>query len=275
MKHILIIVLCLLVLNISTLFLNSESTGHKPSAMEVIKMLQTGNENFYKIELTHPHPHINRERLELAGTANQADYAYATVLSCSDSRVPVELIFDAGIMDIFVVRVAGNVCNADECGSIEYGLAHVNTPVLVVLGHTQCGAVTTATKAVQEKVGFLEGNIPPLLHAILPAVITAHEKHPDVHGDDIIPYAIEENVYRSIHDLFMKSATTRRLVVDKKVIVVGAIYDVGTGKITWLPLEESEKILQQVLKNSERNLWVQRNRDHVPYFLTGWIAQLT
>lgn len=92
------------------------------------------------------------------------------MITCSDSRVPVELVFDAGVMDIFVVRVAGNVCDTDEVGSIEYGLAHVNTPVLVVLGHTQCGAVTAVTHAVQGKGHALELNIPPLVDNIEPAV---------------------------------------------------------------------------------------------------------
>jgi len=82
------------------------------------------------------YPHTDAARLIQAGKENQGDHAYATVITCSDSRVPVEHIFDAGIMDIFVIRVAGNVCDVDEIGSIEYGLAHVHTPVLVVLGHT-------------------------------------------------------------------------------------------------------------------------------------------
>jgi carbonic anhydrase len=116
------------------------------------------------------------------------------VITCSDSRVPVEHIFDTGIMDIFVIRVAGNVCDVDERGSIEYGLAHVHTPVLVVLGHTQCGAVTAVTHAIHGTGHALECNIPPLVDNIEPAVRRAMANHPDVHGDEIIPYAIEENI---------------------------------------------------------------------------------
>ena len=98
-----------------------------------------GNIRF--VEGKSQHPHTDSARLIQAGKENQANHAYATVITCSDSRVPVERIFDAGIMDTFVIRVAGNVIDTDEAGSIEYGLAHVNTPVLVVLGHTQCGAI--------------------------------------------------------------------------------------------------------------------------------------
>jgi len=109
----------------------SENAVKKPSPDKVIKMMTQGNQRFYTGKSSYPNK--DAARLALAGTKNQGDYAYATVITCSDSRVPVELIFDAGIMDIFVIRVAGNVCDTDEVGSIEYGLAHVNTPLLVVL----------------------------------------------------------------------------------------------------------------------------------------------
>ncbi|MBE0665669.1 MAG: carbonic anhydrase, partial [Candidatus Aminicenantes bacterium] len=127
----------------------SESTARsqKTTPDKAIAILKEGNVRFVSGKATHPH--TGAERLAQAGKESQADHAYATVISCSDSRVPVELLFDAGIMDIFVVRVAGNVMDVDEAGSIEYGLVHVNTPVLVVLGHTQCGAVTAVTQVVQ------------------------------------------------------------------------------------------------------------------------------
>jgi len=254
MKRILFIVLCLLVLNISLVWSAGKSAAQKPSPMEAIKMLKEGNKRFYEGESRHPH--ITIDRLKQAGKENQGDHAYATVITCSDSRVPVELIFDAGVMDIFVVRVAGNVCDVDERGSIEYGLAHVHTPVLVVLGHTQCGAVTAVTHAFQGKGFFLERNIPPLIDNIQPAVENAIKKHPEIHGDDIIPYAIVENVYQGMRDLFMQSPATRNLVTEGKVIVVGAIYDVGTGKIEWLPLNESEKILKSVLQDPKRAIFL-------------------
>jgi carbonic anhydrase len=149
-------------------------------------------------------------------------------------------------MDIFVIRVAGNVADVDEAGSIEYGLAHVNTPVLVVLGHTQCGAVTAVTHTIQGKGHPLERNIPPLIDNIEPAVKRAMEKHPDKKGDSIIPFAIEENVWQTIEDLFMKSPSTRALIKNGTAQVVGAIYDVSTGKVTWLPSDEVDRILAKV-----------------------------
>ena len=222
----------------------SEPAGEKPSPDEVLQMLKDGNERFYTGNATYPH--ADAARLKQAGTEDQGDHAYATVITCSDSRVPVELIFDAGVMDIFVIRVAGNVADTDEVGSIEYGLAHVNTPVLVVLGHTQCGAVTAVTHALHGEGHKMERNIPPLVDNIIPAVKRAMTMHPDAHGDEVIPYAIEENVWQSIEDLFMTSPASRNIVHEGRAKVVGAIYDVATGKVTWLPLEKVEEIMSRV-----------------------------
>lgn len=215
-----------------------------------MKMLKEGNARFVAGEAINPH--TSTARLVQSGKESQGDYAYATVITCSDSRVPVERIFDAGVMDIFVIRVAGNVCNTDEVGSIEYGLAHVHTPVLLVLGHTQCGAVTAVTHAVHGEGHALERNIPPLVAPIEPAVRRAMAMHSDVHGDAIIPYAIEENVWQGIEDLFMKSPATRNLVNEGKAKVVGAIYDVSTGKVDWLPEDKVGEILATVEKNPQR-----------------------
>ncbi|MCG8687598.1 MAG: carbonic anhydrase [Desulfobacterales bacterium] len=222
----------------------------KPNPDQAIRLLQIGNDRF--VSGKSMHPRMDKKRIRQAGQENQGDHAYATVITCSDSRVPVELIFDAGIMDIFVIRVAGNVCDTDEAGSIEYGLAHVNTPVLVVLGHTQCGAVTAVTHAVQGKGHALERNIPPLVDNIEPAVRRAMEIHPEALDSAIIPFAIEENVWTSIHDLFMASPATRDLVKSGKAKVVGAIYDVGTGRINWLDEDKVVNILNDVEENPDR-----------------------
>ncbi len=225
-------------------------TAEKPSPDEVLAMLKEGNERFYTGNSTFLH--LDAARLALAGSEDQGEYAYATVITCSDSRVPVELIFDAGIMDTFVIRVAGNVCDTDEIGSIEYGLAHVHTPVLVVLGHTQCGAVTAVTHMLHGEGHKLERNIPPLVDNIIPAVEKAMEEHEDVHGDDIIPFAIEQNVWQGIEDLFMRSPATRELVKKGEAKVVGAIYDVGTGKIDWLDTAKADEILARVEASPDR-----------------------
>ncbi len=230
----------------------SEAAVEKPSPDEVIKLLKEGNARFQSGTSTYPH--MDASRLALAGREDQGKYAYATVITCSDSRVPVELIFDAGVMDIFVIRVAGNVCDTDEVGSIEYGLAHVNTPVLVVLGHTQCGAVTAVTHAVHGEGHRLERNILPLVDNIVPAVKRTIRQHPELHGDAVIPYAIEENVWQGIEDLFTKSPAVRNLVKEGRAKVVGAIYNVETGKVEWLPFDRPDSILKRVEANPKREM---------------------
>jgi len=228
-----------------------KTVGNKPSPEQALNLLKEGNKRFWLGESKHPD--ITKKRFEQAGKEDQKDYAYATVIACSDSRVPVELIFDAGVMDIFTIRIAGNVIDTDEAGSIEYGLAHVNTPILVVLGHTQCGAVTAVTHSIQGGAHALERNIPALVDNIEPAVKSTIQAHPDLETDQIISYAIEENVWQSIEDLFMASPITRELVRDRKVKVIGAIYDVSTGKVNWLPFEKVDQILKNVEESSEKS----------------------
>jgi len=222
----------------------------KPTPDQTIQMLQQGNKRFVTGETTHPHS--NSARLIQSGQENQGDHAYATVITCSDSRVPVERIFDAGIMDIFVIRVAGNVVDVDEAGSIEYGLAHVNTPVLVVLGHTQCGAVTAVTQGLTGHGHPLERNIPALVDNIVPAVEKVMAKYPGASLHDTIRFGIEENIWQGIEDLFMTSPSTRDLVNSGKVKVVGAMYNVGTGKVKWLPEQKTADILHSVEQNPQR-----------------------
>jgi methyl-accepting chemotaxis protein len=162
-------------------------------------------------------------------TAANGQHPLATVVYCSDSRVPVERIFDCGIGDIFGIRVAGNVCNTDEIGSIEYGVDHLHTPLLVVLGHTRCGAVTAVTTGAE-----LRGNIVPLAENISAAVAAAQEQHPDLHGKDLVPAAIHANVWQAIDDLMNTSSATRKLVKEGKLKVMGALYDLASGRVEWL-----------------------------------------
>jgi carbonic anhydrase len=228
----------------------AESTADKPGAEEALAKLKAGNERFVAGESEHPN--TSAARLAQAGRESQADHAYATILTCSDSRIPVERIFDAGVMDLFIIRVAGNVSDTDEAGSIEYGLAHVHTPVLVVLGHTQCGAVIAVSQAMSGVELELERNIPPLVDNIQPAVRRAMEAHPDKPVDEVVPVAVEENVWQSITDLFMASPAIREMVKEGDAKVVGAIYDVGTGEVAWLDDDRPMAILEEVEQNPAR-----------------------
>ncbi|WP_084448713.1 carbonic anhydrase [Desulfovibrio inopinatus] len=257
-------IIVIAVVGISLLLLHASmpdsASATKPSPKEVIDILKVGNERF--VSGTSQRPHADAERLALAGSEDQGDHAIATVLTCSDSRVPVEILFDAGVMDIFVIRVAGNVVQTDEAGSIEYGIAHVHTPVMVVLGHTQCGAVKAVTQAALGEGHELERNIPPLVAPIVPAVKKAMHDHPDMKGMSVIPAAIEQNVWQSIRDLFMQSPTARIYHAEGKSKVVGAIYDVATGKVRWLPEGKVDSILKEVEADPNRAMNAMAEGEH-------------
>lgn len=220
----------------SFVYASDEGPGISPE--ESLKKLQEGNRRFSSFGMEFPH--LNQERLQ---EIQSGQHPFATILTCSDSRVTPEFIFDAGLGDLFIVRVAGNVCDTDEIGSIEYGVDHLRTPVLVVLGHTRCGAVTAVVEDAE-----VHGSIPELVDNIVPAVEKAKQDHPHAEGQDLIPLVIQENVWQSIRDLFARSAATRERVQCGDLMVVGAIYDLSTGKVEWLGRHPQEEELVQPSK---------------------------
>lgn len=206
--------------------------GPGMSADAALKKLQEGNARY--VAGKPQHPHQNKERRVLTATKGQTPFA--TILACSDSRVPVELIFDQGVGDIFVVRVAGNVAGVDEIASMEYGGEHLHTPVLVVLGHTHCGAVTAVVQDAQ-----LHGNLPALAAKIKPAVAKTRAAHPQLKDAALLNAAIEANVRQAMADLLAQSPITNNLVKAGKLKVVGAIYDLKSGKVAWLKPQPKKK----------------------------------
>ncbi|HLP09696.1 MAG TPA: methyl-accepting chemotaxis protein [Opitutaceae bacterium] len=195
-----------------------------PSPTDSLQALRDGNARFASGAGQHPHQDATR-RAEVTG----GQTPFATVLTCADSRVPAEVLFDQGIGDIFVVRVAGNVADTDEIGTIEYGVGHLHTPLLVVLGHSGCGAV----KAVVEGA-TVHGCIPELVDNIIPAVERARAANPSADAAHLMPEAVKANVLVAIEDLLKRSAEARELVQAGKLQIVGAIYDLATGKVDWL-----------------------------------------
>lgn len=204
------------------------------SADEALAMLKAGNERYLSGERNYPHQDQSRRDK----TSEHGQHPYATIIGCSDSRAPIEHIFDAGIGDLFVIRVAGNVIDTDEAGSIEYGVHHLHTPVFVVLGHTSCGAVTAVAQDAD-----VEGNIPGLVDNIVPAVEKAREKHGQSFSEDLVNTAIKNNVWQAIEDLYTISPVSKELVTKGKLKVVGAIYHLDSGKVEWLGAHPEEKKL--------------------------------
>jgi carbonic anhydrase len=195
------------------------------SADEALRTLKAGNARFVEGKLQHPH----QDRARRALTAAQGQHPLATVLTCSDSRAPAEIIFDQGIGDIFVIRIAGNVAATDEIGSMEYAVDHLGTPLVVVLGHSQCGAVTAVVDNSK-----LPPNIANLVAPIKPAVDKAREANPDAAKDALLKAAITDNVWQAMDDMLRQSSIIREKVRDSKVQVVGALYDLDSGQVQWL-----------------------------------------
>jgi carbonic anhydrase len=155
-----------------------------------------------------------------------AQYPIAAIVGCSDSRVSPELAFDQGPGDLFVVRVAGNFVNADGLASLEYAVKFLGVPLIVVLGHTNCGAVTAALKAIHEHA-VLPGHLPELVTAIRPAVEIAGTQG---HGDLVETVTIE-NVRLNANRLRVSKPLIGEYVRAGKVQVAGAIYDLASGKV--------------------------------------------
>ncbi len=205
------------------------------SADEALRTLKAGNARYVEGKLQHPH----QDRARRALTAAQGQHPLATVLTCSDSRAPAEIIFDQGIGDIFVIRVAGNVAATDEIGSMEYAVDHLGTPVVVVMGHSQCGAVTAVVEG-----GKLPGSIGPLVAPIKPAVTKAKAENPGAAAEVLIAAAIKSNVFQAMEDILQKSPVIKAKVKAGKVKLVGAFYELDTGKVQWLgALPGQEKLL--------------------------------
>jgi carbonic anhydrase len=202
--------------------------------------LMKGNQRFVASELAVRD--FPSRRAEL--TASQQPYA--TVITCSDSRVPPELLFDQGLGDIFVVRVAGNVVDGVELGSIEYGVEHLHTPLLVVLGHQSCGAVTAAVE------GGAEGNIESIMKEIEPAVETARKTNKT--GTELVEEAVNDNVELVIQNILNRSPVTKELVEEGKLEIVAAKYFLDTGEVELIevtePAEEKPTVLSTAVTPS-------------------------
>ena len=188
---------------------------------EALERLMQGNERYAAGECECKDYSVGRaERAE-------AQYPLAAIVSCSDSRVSPELLFDQNPGDVFVVRLAGNIVDDDAFASLEYAVKFLGAPLIMVLGHTNCGAVAAAIKVVMERAE-LPGHLPELIKAIEPAVIAAHGRHPG----DLLAVAIEENVRLSMKQLISDAPIISEALAGKTVAISGGVYGIATGKVT-------------------------------------------
>ena len=186
---------------------------------EALRLLEPlGNQRFLNKNV------VNRDLHAQVLATSGGQNPYAVVLSCIDSRVPVELTFDQGIGDIFSARVAGNVVNEDVLGSIEYACGVAGSKAILVLGHTKCGAVTAACQGVEL------GNITALLSKIKPAINEVKERTGAVDVEEVT----KSNVRQSIIEIRSKSTMLSDLEKEGSIKIVGAVYHVEDGSVTFL-----------------------------------------
>ena len=190
------------------------------------KRLEAGNARYMAGDSTHPDQSVDRRD----GVA-KTQAPFAAILSCADSRVPPEVVFDQGLGDLFVVRSAGQVIDHAVLGSLQYGVEHLKTPLLVVLGHSGCGAVKATVEAIEKKSKPTGTDIDALVAAIRPAVIEAEETGAD--ESNLVSVSIDINVERIVEHLktvaILSEASTLR-----KVKIIGAVYSLETGQVNWL-----------------------------------------
>ena len=181
------------------------------------ELLVEGNKRFISA-LNRDHDH-----LELINQTREGQYPFAVILSCMDSRTSVELIFDQGLGDLFSVRVAGNIVNNDILASIEYAVKYVGSKVLMVLGHTECGAIKSA------KQGVTDGHITDLLKRIQPAITKSmlHNGNGYMFHDSVA-YA---NVENSLEEILHRSDIVKEMFENGQIGIVGGIYNIESGEV--------------------------------------------
>ncbi len=202
---------------------HSKESLEKLTPKQALEFLKEGNKRF----LTNLK--VNRNLLKQVNQTSEGQFPFATVLSCIDSRTSAELIFDQGLGDIFSIRIAGTIMNDDILGSMEYACGIVNSKIIVVLGHTQCGAVISACNNL--KTGHLTG----LLHKITPAINLETTTKTDRNGQNLsfVNKVSAINVNLTISQIRKQSNILDNLEKEGKIIIVGGLYNIETGTVSF------------------------------------------
>lgn len=207
-------------LALAAMLINAKNTDAQVSADSATTKLKEGNERFIKGKTLHPNQDFKRIK-EVAS----AQKPFAIIVGCSDSRVPSEIIFDQGIGDLFIVRTAGQVSSYASWGSIEFGNAVLGAKLIVVLGHTSCGAVSAACK-----IPDVPGHIVTLINAIKPAAELAKK----ITGD-VVENAVKINVAMEVKQLQSLEPVLTKAIKNGSLKIVGAVYNLSTGQVDFLP----------------------------------------
>lgn len=204
--------------------------AHAPTTnltpQEALDLLKQGNANFVN-DVPAEAPLGRERRLEIA----QSQAPFAALVGCSDSRVGPEFLFERGLGELFIVRNAGNVVDTAAMGSVEYAVANLGVPLVVVLGHERCGAVGAALSVVGEGATF-PGSIGHMVDPILPAAIKARtEAGAGAPADQVFDAAVRENVARVVTELRTSSPVLAGPLAEGRLLVVGAYYDLDEGRV--------------------------------------------
>lgn len=196
-------------------------------ALEALDRLRDGNRRFAAGETATPSLSSAARRVALVAGQNP----FAIVLGCSDSRVPAELVFDQGFGDLFVIRVAGNVVAPSQVGSVEFAASRFGTQLVVVMGHSQCGAVIATLEELQGRVTSQSKNLRSIVNRVRPSVETLLAGRRDSDPDALLREAVRANVRASVNHLRRGSELLERLIEETGLLVVGAEYSLETGVV--------------------------------------------
>jgi carbonic anhydrase len=201
------------------------------SPAEAITRLKEGNQRFVSgVKSIHTlATHTQREHL-----AEKGQRPFAIVLGCADSRAPAELVFDAGLGDLFVVRVAGNIVAPSLLGSIEFAATNFGTPLCIVLGHSRCGAVAATTDLVKTKKRAPTDHIHDIVLEIEPSVKLAISGKPQLADRNLVEEAARMNVAHSMQRLTERSSVLSNLVSAGQFKIIGGIYDLHSGEVSFI-----------------------------------------
>ncbi len=201
-----------------------DTEPYPSNPVEALARLKNGNQRFVDDKPLHAHENPSWRSLLV-----ETQKPFATVVGCSDSRVPPELIFDVGFGDLFTIRLAGNIIAEDVIGSLEYAIAHLHTHLIVVMGHEGCGAVTATIEEMLHKAKEPE-HIESLIHSIKPGLKNLDLKQD---RDALLHAAVEANVRWSMREL-LSLPKAKRTMVEKRVTLLGAVYELNTGRVRFL-----------------------------------------
>lgn len=196
------------------------------SAQQALERLRDGNRRFVADQRRED---MRRETRPSAVAAAQAPFA--VIVGCSDSRVPAEIVFDQGLGDLFVVRVAGNIATPSQIGSVEFAATQFGTRLVVVLGHSRCGAIKATLQQLQQPGDVGSDNLRSIVDSITPSVERVLRNGQDADADTLVAMAVQANIHASVEQLRINSEILAQLERDDGLAITGAEYSLDTGLV--------------------------------------------